>query len=215
MTVMTGGAALVHSLRRNGVDTMFGLPGVQADHVFDALHEQRDAIRVVHSRHEQGAAYMAYGYAQSTGRLGAYVVVPGPGVTLAEGTRFLVLFPLSLEHSHDHAPKERLNDLRTRGFNRLWQKGEVFEFSTPELVRALARALQIKAWSPSVPVPWLRAAARVVGRDALISRLTDSFVVSRREVTAELEWRPEISATVAMEATGRWFLAARKAGAAA
>ena len=80
MTVMTGGAALVHSLRRNGVDTMFGLPGVQADHVFDALHEQRDAIRVVHSRHEQGAAYMAYGYAQSTGRLGAYVVVPGPGL---------------------------------------------------------------------------------------------------------------------------------------
>lgn len=37
------------------------------------------AIRIIHTRHEQGAAYMAYGYAKSTGRVGAYAVVPGPG----------------------------------------------------------------------------------------------------------------------------------------
>jgi acetolactate synthase-1/2/3 large subunit len=80
MTIMTGGAALVQTLANNGVDTVFGLPGVQADHVFDALYHQRESMRVVTSRHEQGAAYMAYGYAQSTGRLGAYVVVPGPGL---------------------------------------------------------------------------------------------------------------------------------------
>lgn len=80
MTIMTGGAALVQTLAGNGVDTVFGLPGVQADHVFDALYHQRDSMRTVTSRHEQGAAYMAYGYAQSSGRLGAYVVVPGPGL---------------------------------------------------------------------------------------------------------------------------------------
>ena len=36
-------------------------------------------MRVIHSRHEQGAAYMALGYAAATGGMGAYAVVPGPG----------------------------------------------------------------------------------------------------------------------------------------
>ncbi len=70
MGVMTGAQALVQALKHNGIDTLFGLPGVQLDHVFDALYEERSALRVVHTRHEQGAAYMAYGYAQSTGRPG-------------------------------------------------------------------------------------------------------------------------------------------------
>src|SRR5205085_10849673 len=80
MARMTGGGALVEMLRRHGVDTLFALPGVQNDALFNALYDAHGAIRVVHTRHEQGAAYMAYGYAKSTGRVGAYAVVPGPGV---------------------------------------------------------------------------------------------------------------------------------------
>jgi len=80
MTKMTGGQAIVRSLMRNGVDTVFGLPGVQLDNTFDALYEVKDKVRVVHTRHEQGAAYMALGYAQATGRVGTCIVVPGPGV---------------------------------------------------------------------------------------------------------------------------------------
>ncbi|MEM9681810.1 MAG: thiamine pyrophosphate-dependent enzyme [Pseudomonadota bacterium] len=80
MTTMTGGQAIVQSLIRNGVDTVFGLPGVQLDHTFDAFHESQEEVRVIHTRHEQGAAYMALGYAQSTGRVGTCIVVPGPGV---------------------------------------------------------------------------------------------------------------------------------------
>lgn len=80
MAVMTGAQALVEALKMNGIHTVFGLPGVQLDHIFDALYEERGAIRVLESRHEQGAAYMAYGYAQSTGTLGTYLVVPGPGL---------------------------------------------------------------------------------------------------------------------------------------
>ena len=80
MTIMTGAQAFVQALKHNGIDTLFGLPGVQLDHVFEALYQERGAIRVVHTRHEQGAAYMAYGYAESTGRPGAYLVVPGPGL---------------------------------------------------------------------------------------------------------------------------------------
>jgi len=79
MAEMTGGEALVEMLRRHGVDTVFALPGVQNDALFAALYDARNAIRVVHPRHEQAAAYMAYGYARATGRVGVYIVVPGPG----------------------------------------------------------------------------------------------------------------------------------------
>jgi acetolactate synthase-1/2/3 large subunit len=77
---MTGGDAIVRSLTRNGVDTVFALPGVQIYGLVDALERSGDAVRVVCPRHEQGAGYMAFGYAKSTGRLGVYAVVPGPGV---------------------------------------------------------------------------------------------------------------------------------------
>ena len=77
---MTGGAALVEMLCRNGVDTIFGLPGVQLDGFFSALHDADGAIRVVHTRHEQATAYMADGYARVTGREGVCAIVPGPGL---------------------------------------------------------------------------------------------------------------------------------------
>ncbi len=80
MARMTGGQALVKSILAQGVDTVFGLPGVQVDHLFNALHDEGNAVRVIHSRHEQGAAYMAFGYAHSSGRVGVYAVVPGPGL---------------------------------------------------------------------------------------------------------------------------------------
>jgi len=80
MTRMTGGQAIVRSLIAHGVDTIFGIPGIQMDHFFNALHDERNAVRVIHTRHEQGAAYMAYGYAMASGRVGAYAVVPGPGL---------------------------------------------------------------------------------------------------------------------------------------
>ena len=78
---MTGGAAIIRSVIRHGVDTFFVLPGGPYE-LFDALFEDQNSgkIRVINSRHEQGAAYMAYGYARSTGKAGVYLVVPGPGM---------------------------------------------------------------------------------------------------------------------------------------
>lgn len=77
---MTGGTALVGALLAEGVDTIFGLPGIQNDWFYNALYDARDRIRVIHTRHEQGAAYMALGYAMARGGIGVYNVVPGPGV---------------------------------------------------------------------------------------------------------------------------------------
>jgi acetolactate synthase-1/2/3 large subunit len=77
---MTGGDALAEMLIRNGVDTLFGLPGVQLDGLFNAFWSRQDRLRVLHTRHEQATAYMADGYARVTGREGVCVVVPGPGL---------------------------------------------------------------------------------------------------------------------------------------
>lgn len=76
---LTGGQAVVRSLIKEGVDTIFGLPGVQNDWLYNALYDYRDEIRVIHTRHEQGAGYMALGYNLASGKPGVCNVVPGPG----------------------------------------------------------------------------------------------------------------------------------------
>jgi len=77
---MSAADAIVESLIANGVDTFFGLPGAQMYPLFDAVQRRGNAIRTIGARHEQGIAYMAFGYARSTGRLGVFSPVPGPGV---------------------------------------------------------------------------------------------------------------------------------------
>ena len=76
---LTGGEAVVDSLIAQGVNTLFALPGVQNDFLFNALYDRRGEVRVIHTRHEQGAAFMALGYALMRGDVGVYSVVPGPG----------------------------------------------------------------------------------------------------------------------------------------
>ena len=76
----TGADILVEGLERWGLDTVFGLPGVHLDPLFDALHGAQDRVRTIASRHEQGAAYMAFGSAMVTGAPSAFAVVPGPGL---------------------------------------------------------------------------------------------------------------------------------------
>ena len=80
MSRMTGGEAIVDSLLRHGIDTIFGLPGVQTYGLFDAFARSSNRLRLINARHEQTTAYMALGYACATGRPAAYAVVPGPGV---------------------------------------------------------------------------------------------------------------------------------------
>ena len=80
MERMTTAEATVAALIAHGIDTVYALPGVHNDHVFDALFKASDRIRTVHTRHEQGAGYMALGAALATGKPQAYCVVPGPGL---------------------------------------------------------------------------------------------------------------------------------------
>lgn len=79
MAKLTTGEVIAKSLTANGVDTVFGIPGAHMYDFNDALARE-EGLRFIHTRHEQGAGYMAYGYARSSGKPGVYTVVPGPGL---------------------------------------------------------------------------------------------------------------------------------------
>jgi pyruvate dehydrogenase (quinone) len=70
---------LVERLIDWGVDTVFGLPGDGINGIMEALRTRQDRIRFIHVRHEEGAAFMACGYAKFTGRLGVCLATSGPG----------------------------------------------------------------------------------------------------------------------------------------
>lgn len=98
MPRMNGAQALIRSLVNEGVDTIFGLPGVQIMSLFDALYEE-PRVRLVTVRNEQATTYMAYGYARTTGKPGVALVVPGPGVLNALaglGTAYAASSPVLL-----------------------------------------------------------------------------------------------------------------------
>src|SRR5580704_17021130 len=94
MDTTTAAEAIVASLVAHGITTLYALPGVHNDHLFDALFRASDRIGVVHPRHEQGAGYMALGAALATGRPSAYAVVPGPGL-LNTGAALLTAYAMN------------------------------------------------------------------------------------------------------------------------
>ena len=77
---MTGAQALVESLEYEGVKVIFGLPGGANMPIYDALY-QHPTVRHYLVRQEQGAAFMAEGYARATGKVGVAMATSGPGAT--------------------------------------------------------------------------------------------------------------------------------------
>ena len=83
--MITGAQAVVDCLRRERVEHVFGIPGTMNLPILDVLRETPD-IRFILTRHEQGAAFMAYGYARALNRPAIVTATEGPGVTnLATG----------------------------------------------------------------------------------------------------------------------------------
>lgn len=77
----TLGSELSHALKARGVDTIFGIPGVHNVEMYRGIEEA--GIRHILTRHEQGAGFMADGYARATGRPGIAYIITGPGLTNA------------------------------------------------------------------------------------------------------------------------------------
>ena len=80
MAVMSGAQILIECLRREGVEVIFGYPGGQILPTFDVLYDA-PGIKFILTRHEQGAAHAADGYARATGKVGVCLSTSGPGAT--------------------------------------------------------------------------------------------------------------------------------------
>jgi acetolactate synthase-1/2/3 large subunit len=93
-TEMTAADAVLATLIGHGLDSIYALPGLQNDPLFDALFRCSDRLRTIHTRHEQGAGYMALGAALATGKPAAYAVVPGPGL-LNSATALLTAYSMN------------------------------------------------------------------------------------------------------------------------
>ena len=76
---LTGAEVLIKCLENKGVEYIFGYPGGAAIPIFDALYDSK--IKLILTRHEQGATHMADGYARTTGKPGVVLVTSGPGAT--------------------------------------------------------------------------------------------------------------------------------------
>ena len=75
----TLGSLIAELLKERGIDLLFGIPGVHTIELYRGLHSS--GLRHITPRHEQGAGFMADGYARATGRVAACLVITGPGVT--------------------------------------------------------------------------------------------------------------------------------------
>lgn len=83
-----GADVVIDSLRKHGVNLVFGIPGAKIDRLFEGLDGQdsEDAPKLIVTRHEQNAAFMAQAYGRLTGKTGVAITTSGPGVgNLATG----------------------------------------------------------------------------------------------------------------------------------
>ena len=105
-------------LKRYGVDTIFGIPGVHNVEMFRGIKEV--GIEVILPRHEQGAAFMADGYARASGRPGVCYSISGPGVTnsltaLAQAysdSVAVMMISSTLPRQHDGKNHSELHEMR-------------------------------------------------------------------------------------------------------
>src|SRR3989338_8886737 len=79
MAELTGAQILIESLKQEGVEYVFGLPGGAILPTFDALYDS--GLKLILVRHEQGATHMADGFGRATGRPGVCIVTSGPAAT--------------------------------------------------------------------------------------------------------------------------------------
>lgn len=81
ITRISGAEAVIKSLLKEGIDLIYGYPGVAIMPIYDELHKYEDKLNHVLTRHEQGATHAAQGFARVTGKVGVVMATSGPGAT--------------------------------------------------------------------------------------------------------------------------------------
>ena len=155
--MITGAQALVDCLQREGIDHVFGIPGTMNLPILDVLRAT-PKIRFVLTRHEQGAAFMAYGYARALHRPAIVTATEGPGVTnLATGigAAYKGYVPvISLSGAQELAVRERdaSQDIDQVTFHRPITKWAYSIPAARKVQEAVRRAFRVALAEPQGPV---------------------------------------------------------------
>ncbi len=171
------GEALVHLLADYGVEVVFGIPGVHTLDLYRGLADGR--VRHVQARHEQGAGFMADGYARVTGRPGVCFLISGPGVT--NGAT-----PLGQAYC-DSVPLLMISSVTaSRSLGKGW--GCLHEITDQEAVTAPLTAFSATALAPD-ELPELVAQAYTVFRSARPRPVHISIPLDVLAASTEQDWR--------------------------
>ena len=144
---MNGAQWVVHALRTQGVDTVFGYPGGAIMPVYDALYD--GGVEHLLCRHEQGAAMAAIGYARATGKTGVCIATSGPGATnLITGLADALLdsIPIVAITGQVAAPfigTDAFQEVDVLGLSLACTKHSFLVQSLDELPRVIAEAFQV------------------------------------------------------------------------
>ncbi|HEC44572.1 MAG TPA: biosynthetic-type acetolactate synthase large subunit [Bacteroides sp.] len=163
MTVMktkkiSGSEAVLLSLLEEGVDTIFGYPGGAIMPVYDLLYDYQDKINHILTRHEQGAAHAAQGYARVSGKVGVCMVTSGPGATnLTTGLADAMLdsTPIICISGQVHAPllgSDAFQETDVMGFSMPITKWNIQVTKAEDIPGAIAKAFFIATTGRPGPV---------------------------------------------------------------
>ena len=174
---LSGGKAIIEAARANGMTTLFGVPGAQIYPLFDALHGT--GVELVVPRHEQAAAYMAMGYAKSTGRTGVFAVVPGPGrVVFEDRHRVVVREYYVTEYRAGRCPPglaKKNNGCMPPGQAKKWRVGHPLPHDV--IFYDLPPTLVVQIGAPPPGYRYVRVAADIlliaIGTGMVIEAITD------------------------------------------
>jgi len=166
--VITGAQAVVDCLRREGIDHVFGIPGTMNLPILDVLRATPD-IRFVLTRHEQGAAFMAYGFSRALHRPSVVTATEGPGVT-------------NLLTGIGAAYKGYVSIISISGAQELW----VREKDASQDIDQVTMCRPITKWAYSIPaVTKVQEAVRRAFRVALAQPLGPVHLDASRDILLE------------------------------
>ncbi len=180
---MTGGEAMARQLAREGVQHIFGIPGVQLDYATAGLSKVTESVTFIACRHEQTTTFAADGYARTTGKVGVGMVVPGPGVLNAGA---------GLVTSWSVGSKVLLltGQLPTRGLGR--QLGMVHEIpDQTAILRSLSRGAELVTDPDRVPGAIRQAMAQLANGPGPVAVELPPDILSGRTAAELLTPQPK------------------------
>ena len=175
MPHLTGAQAAIATLSSYGIDTIFGIPGVHTLPLYDVMRDE-PGLRHILARHEQGAGFMAEGYARASGQVGVVCTITGPGVTnvatpvasaYSDSIPLLVI-STSLPRASNGRPRGELHEIKDQlgMMDALagWTRAVEFVEEIPDALRDALRALRSgrpRAAYVQIPLDLLEIAAEM------------------------------------------------------